>query len=274
VLGPNGAGKTTLVKLLLGITAADSGGGRVLGFPIGDVHAREAIGYLPELHQFPSYLTPPVALGYFARLSGISQPRRATQIRELIELVGLTDSAKRRIRGFSKGMMQRVALAQAMLGEPNLLFLDEPTDGLDPIGRRQVREILLQLRAQGASILLNSHLLGEAELVADRVAILNAGRIVRAGTMREVTEGGGWIVRFEDDATATRAATLIRERNVEAIGSGSSVNLPGIELAGANGVLDQLRGAGIAIAGLERRHISLEDYFIRSIASEQGAVNS
>ena len=185
-LGPNGAGKTTTVQLLIGAIRPSSGSAVLLGRPLGDREARRQLGYLPEQFQFPGFLTPRGLLDFHGRLLGLSARDRRSRGEELIGLVGLEAAAGRKLRTFSKGMLQRIGLAQALLGRPSLLLLDEPTSGLDPIGTRNVRDLLTWLKTQGVAVFLNSHLLSEVELVCDRVAILHAGRKVAEGRLQEI----------------------------------------------------------------------------------------
>jgi ABC-2 type transport system ATP-binding protein len=188
-LGPNGAGKTTSVKMLLGLTRPTSGSARVLGAPIGDRAARGAVGFLPEHFRFQEWLTGREFLSFHGRLHGMRGGRLDARIDELLERVDLTDAADRKLHGYSKGMLQRVGLAQALLNEPALVFLDEPTSGLDPIGRRLVRDCIADLRRAGTSVFLNSHLLGEVELTCDRVAFVKRGRVVREMALGEDETG-------------------------------------------------------------------------------------
>ena len=185
-LGPNGAGKTTAVQLFIGAIRASGGAASVLGRPAGDRASRRWLGYLPEQFQFPGFLTPPALLDFHGRLLGLSASDRRQRSGELIRLVGLESAAKRQLKKFSKGMLQRIGIAQALLGRPRLLLLDEPTSGLDPIGTRNVRDLLIWLKSQGVAVFLNSHLLSEVELICDRVAVLNAGRVVAEGTIDEL----------------------------------------------------------------------------------------
>ncbi len=177
-LGPNGAGKTTSLKMLLGLIAPTAGEARVLAAPLGDRHARGRIGFLPEHFRFPDWLTGRELLEYHGRLYGLDRARRRTRADELLARVDLLDVAHRRLRDYSKGMLQRVGLAQALLAEPALVFLDEPTSGLDPLGRLLVRDIIGELRRQGVTVFLNSHLLGEVEATCDRVVFLRQGLTV------------------------------------------------------------------------------------------------
>ncbi|MFT4605028.1 MAG: ABC-2 type transport system ATP-binding protein [Rhodothermales bacterium] len=187
LLGPNGAGKTTFIKALLGIIRPTSGSATLLGEPIGTPSSRFRVGYLPEQHRFPGYLTAAQALDLYARLSGHGAASRKSESVRLLGRVGLAEWADTKVKKFSKGMMQRLGLAQALLGDPELVILDEPTDGVDPIGRREIREIVSWLSQAGTTIFLNSHLLSEVEMVCTRAAILNDGKLVGQGTIAELT---------------------------------------------------------------------------------------
>jgi ABC-2 type transport system ATP-binding protein len=200
-LGPNGAGKTTTIMMLLGNVRPSRGRGWVLGQPIGHVEAKRRLGFLPEKFQFHDFLQADEFLDLHGKLYGMPPRRRRQRIGEALELVGLADRRQSRLSQFSKGMQQRIGLAQALLHEPDLVILDEPTSALDPIGRRQVRDIILHLKERGATVFLNSHLLSEIEMTCDHVAILNRGRLVREGTLDQLlapasvvelqVEGGG-----------------------------------------------------------------------------------
>ena len=188
-LGPNGAGKTTAVKMLLGLTNPTAGSGRLLGKPLGDTATRVKVGFLPEHFRFHEWLQATEFLDLHGQLFGLSAEQRANRIPGMLELVGLTEAAGRRLSTFSKGMLQRIGLAQALLSEPDMVFLDEPTSGLDPLGRRLVRDIIRKLKAAGTTVFLNSHLLSEVEVTCDRVAFIKAGRIVRTSQVDQLVEG-------------------------------------------------------------------------------------
>ena len=184
-LGPNGAGKTTSMKMLLGLVGPTAGAGRVLGAPLGDVKARAKMGFLPEHFRFQDWLSGREFLRFHGRLYGLAGSALTSRIEQLLERVDLLDAADRPLRGYSKGMLQRIGLAQALLNRPDLVFLDEPTSGLDPLGRFLVRDIIIELREQGASVFLNSHLLSEVEVTCDRVAFVKRGRVVREMALAE-----------------------------------------------------------------------------------------
>jgi ABC-2 type transport system ATP-binding protein len=195
LLGPNGAGKSTLVKIACGLVRASGGTAHVRGEAAGSLEARRSLGYLAELFRFPGWYSADELLDLHQRLAGSTGG--PTERAELLELVGLADARSRRVEQMSKGMQQRLGIAQALIGAPPLLLLDEPTSALDPVGRRTVRELLEELRRRGISVLLNSHLLSEIELVCDRVAILLHGRLVAEGSPAELARAGG--VEIETD---------------------------------------------------------------------------
>jgi ABC-2 type transport system ATP-binding protein len=207
LLGPNGAGKSTLVKIAVGLVRSSGGTAEVAGARAGSRAARASLGYLAELFRFPGWYTADEVLELHQRLAG--SRGGAAERMKLLELVALTDAAKRRVDGMSKGMQQRLGVAQALVGEPRILLLDEPTSALDPVGRRTVRLLLEELRGRGVSVLLNSHLLSEIELVCDRVAILLAGEVVAAGTPAELSRPRG--VELDTDQGVKTIAGATRE---------------------------------------------------------------
>jgi ABC-2 type transport system ATP-binding protein len=196
LLGPNGAGKSTLVKIACGLVRPTAGTARIGGAPAGSPEAHRSLGYLAELFRFPDWLTADELLGMHQKLSGSDGGSRERD--RLLEAVGLTEASTRRVGAMSKGMQQRLGIAQAMVGEPRVLLLDEPTSALDPAGRRTVRRLLEDLRERGVSVLLNSHLLSEVELVCDRVAIIARGELVAAGTPEELSRPSGVEVETAD----------------------------------------------------------------------------
>ncbi|HUJ92745.1 MAG TPA: ABC transporter ATP-binding protein [Gaiellaceae bacterium] len=215
LLGPNGAGKSTLVKIAVGLVRPSAGTAQVAGSPAGSRDARAALGYLAELFRFPGWYSADEVLDLHQRLAG--SRGGAGERKRLLELVALADAADRRVDGMSKGMQQRLGVAQALVGDPRVLLLDEPTSALDPVGRRTVRLLLEQMRDRGVSVLLNSHLLSEIELVCDRVAILLGGEVVAAGTPHELSKPRGVEletdegVRSIDGATREDAPRLVAE---------------------------------------------------------------
>jgi ABC-2 type transport system ATP-binding protein len=223
LLGPNGAGKSTLVKIAVGLVRASGGKAEVAGARAGSRAARASLGYLAELFRFPGWYTADEVLELHQRLAG-SRGGAAERAR-LLELVALADATKRRVDGMSKGMQQRLGVAQALVGEPRILLLDEPTSALDPVGRRTVRLLLEELRARGVSVLLNSHLLSEIELVCDRVAILLAGEVVAAGTPAELARPRGVELDTEEGTRMVAGATREDAPRLvaEAVASGRSV---------------------------------------------------
>lgn len=267
LLGPNGAGKTTLIKILLGIVRKSSGQASVLGFPAGSMDARRNIGYLPENHRIPRHLTATTTLEYYGSLSGMSLREIRQRQPELLEMVGLKGRERERVSGYSKGMLQRLGLAQAMLHRPQLIILDEPTDGVDPVGRREIRDVLQQLASRGHSIFLNSHLLQEIELVCDRVAILSHGRLLKTGSVRELTAA---IVDAPVQFQLTGTESAVREafdshstfvlREVRAGAFEAEVRLS--DQSDIDALVDRLRAAGVSIWRLTRREQTLEEVFI------------
>jgi len=187
LLGPNGAGKTTLVKILLGLVHPTSGEARLMGAPAGQPRSRRRVGYMPELRNYPQFLTAARCLDLFGRLHGIPRDERGRRIERTLEDVDLAKWRDHRVGGFSKGMKQRLALAQALLNDPEVLFLDEPAEGIDPLGRVVVRNILRRIRERGTTLFMNSHLLTEVEMVCDEVAIMHGGRVVEHGVLSELT---------------------------------------------------------------------------------------
>jgi ABC-2 type transport system ATP-binding protein len=223
LLGPNGAGKSTLVKILVGLVRPSDGTAQVAGAPAGSRAARASIGYLAELFRFPGWYTADEVLELHQRLAG-SRGGAAERAR-LLELAALADAADRRVEGMSKGMQQRLGIAQALVGTPRVLILDEPTSALDPVGRRTVRLLLEQLRENGVSVLLNSHLLSEIELVCDRVAILLAGQLVAIGTPQDLSQPRGVEIETDGGVRLFGAATRddVPRLVAEAVAAGRSV---------------------------------------------------
>jgi ABC-2 type transport system ATP-binding protein len=278
LLGPNGAGKTTLIKILLGVIRASGGSARVFGFPAGSIAARSCVGYLPESLRIDRHHTARSALTFYGGMSRLDHQTIRERSPELLRLVGLEGRDRESVRRFSKGMYQRLGLAQALLHDPDLLILDEPTDGLDPVGRSEVRRLLLELKGRGKTIFLNSHILQEVELVCDRVAVMAGGQIRGVGTIDDLTEQlGNRRVKLELGTELTDQA--VRQRLGGDGIAGDSLHL----LRLANGVLrlsvpwrdqatndqlvDRLRQAGISILSLTTPRRTLEDVFLALVGS-------
>lgn len=273
LLGPNGAGKTTLLKLLLGIAWPTTGRATLFGRPTHEPGARDPVGYLPEKHRFPDFLTSDQMLHLYGRLSGVTAAEREARIPELLKQVDMTEWRHTKLKKFSKGMMQRVGLAQALLSDPDLVFLDEPTDGVDPVGRREIRDILLWLHDQGKTIFLNSHLLSEVEKVCTRVAILNQGELVREGTIDELT-ATEQVYRLHTtripDAVLQQLGNRIRKGDPFETSTPSIVQyrLQVENRADLNAVLDRLRSANVDLEAVHPLRRSLEDYFIDVVSPQ------
>jgi ABC-2 type transport system ATP-binding protein len=261
LLGQNGAGKTTLIKILLGMLAPTSGSAHVLGLPVGSVAARRDVGYLPEDHRLPEYHTGPSLLDVYGGLQGLPRQERRRRAADLIDRLGLAGREKLRIRGYSKGMKQRLGLAQALLHLPSVLFLDEPTDGVDPVGRKQIRDLLLAERARGVTIFINSHLLGEVEQLCDRVAILRNGEVALVGTIAEVVGAKtSWLVAFD------RPVPDGQRWNSARLAPAGPDGLWRLHLAADTGIdrfLDEARGQGLHLRHLEQERSTLEEVYLR-----------
>jgi ABC-2 type transport system ATP-binding protein len=268
LLGANGAGKTTLVKVLLGLARPTGGEVRVRGRDPRHPGARRRIGYLPEGHRFPGYLTGEASLRLFGRLAGVGEAELDRRTPELLDLVGLGDRGGDRVGRYSKGMTQRLGLACALVDEPEILFLDEPTDGVDPVGRRRIRDILLATRRGGTTIFINSHLLSEVERTCDRVAILHQGRVVRQGTVNDLTTPAmRYRVRLGDGQAV--APELLAGEGVSVVAGNGSFEVAVADLAALNRLVDRLRGDGLLIAEVAPLREALEDVFIEVVESEE-----
>ena len=265
-LGPNGAGKTTTVKILLGLARATSGEARLFGRPAGDAEARQRIGYLPENFRFHDWLSGAALLDFHARLAGVSLSERRQRIPKVLELVGLSGRGNDRIRAYSKGMTQRIGLAQAIIHQPDLVLLDEPTSALDPVGRREVRDLIRTLKARGMTIFLNSHLLSEAEMVCDRVAIVDRGRIVRSGKLTDLI-GGVPEIRVTVDRVDPGLLELLSDLGSVTRVQDCTVTLGVDDLEAAPKLADALVRAGYRLYGLVPSHQSLEDLFLSLVQS-------
>ena len=266
-LGPNGAGKTTTLKLLMQLIYPTSGWAEILGRPAGDVETRRQLGFLPELPYFYDNLTGEELLVYFGGLFGLSAADARRRAATLLDRVGLGSERRRRLRRYSKGMLQRVGLAQALVNDPAVVFLDEPMSGLDPVGRRDTRELIRELRDEGRTVFFSSHILSDAEALCDRVAILVKGRLVATGRLADLAfEILGWelIVTGTDDG----ALTALRLDAVTTVADGRFViNLP-VDRP-PDQLLPELGRHGLRIVSLTPRHESLEEFFMRVVEQPQ-----
>lgn len=260
-LGPNGAGKTTAVKILTGLVHASAGSARLFGVDVGDPAARTAVGYLPELFRFQDWLTGAQLLDLHGRLLGLGTQDRRDRAGRVLARVGLEGRGDELIRGYSKGMTQRVGLAQALLGDPRLVLLDEPTSALDPVGRRDVRDLIRELRDEGVTVFLNSHLLSEVEQVCDRVAVMDRGRVVFEGRLDELAAQGPRLRITVDRVDAALLALLARHGDVEAV-EGTTAVLQVSELGVAPVVAEAVVRGGWRLAALVPVQESLEDAFL------------
>jgi ABC-2 type transport system ATP-binding protein len=267
-LGPNGSGKTTTLKVLLGLLRADRGTARVLGIPHTERSWRHRAGYLPENPYLYDYLTPQEYLDYAGRLFGMSPSDRRERARQVLERVGLADSARVPLRRFSKGMLQRAGLAQALLNDPEVVFLDEPMSGLDPIGRHMVKEVILDLRSRGRTVFFSTHILSDAEALCDRVALLRAGRLVTVGRLDEILRidvSHLEVLVSGGDAGLLERLTGLKGRR--ALGERWSLD---VEEKSLGRVVQALQDAGARVLSVQPVRESLEDYFIREMAQADG----
>lgn len=305
LLGPNGAGKSTLVKILMTVIRPDRIRGHMLGRRIGHKPTLARVGYLPENHRFPEHLTGRQVLDFFAALSDVDALNREIRADALLELVGLTAWQHRKVRQYSKGMRQRLGLAQALMNDPDLLLLDEPTDGVDPVGRRDIREILLELKRRGKTIFLNSHLLSELELVCDRAAIMVRGALVQQGTIRDLSSygrryeievaappGGEEITAADILAAVASVGVISRERRAPnpdwqpsdpstpvhfgTVSGAVPIEIDGVMLkvgsddpALIQPLLDALRRKLLIIKSIRAVRPSLEDLFMRAVTDSE-----
>ena len=268
-LGPNGAGKTTAMKMLLGLISPTAGTGSILGSPIGDYHARAKVGFLPEHFRFHDWLTATEFLSLHAELYHMPKTITKKRVPELLDLVVLTSHASKKLKNFSKGMLQRIGLAQALLNDPDLVLLDEPTSGLDPVGRRLVRDIIHDLSAQGTTVFLNSHLLSEVEITCNRVAFIKHGEVIRTSQLNTLVDG---------ELTVEVRARHLNPEIVSGLSQWSQVTRTDGELLSLT--LDHeddlphinryLVDQGVDVYAIRPEHISLEDLFIQIVGTDGG----
>lgn len=269
-LGPNGAGKTTTLKLLTGLIFPTEGTARVRGRSIDDVRMHREIGYLPEQPYFYDYLTARELLDYYARFSNYTAAERRERVERFLVLVGLASAGDVQLRKFSKGMLQRAGIAQAILHDPPVVFLDEPMSGLDPIGRREVRDIIHGLKQQGHTVFFSTHILSDAEMLCDRVAVLAGGKLQGVGAPSEIVslEIAGMEILFEMREGRALPSAL---SHAVAIGPRYRLEVPEAELYGT---LDKLRECEARILSITPVRPTLEDHFIRMVGREQTPVHA
>jgi ABC-2 type transport system ATP-binding protein len=268
-LGPNGAGKTTAMKMLLGLISPTAGTGSILGSPIGDSNARAKVGFLPEHFRFHDWLTATEFLSLHADLYHMPKAITKKRVPELLDLVVLTPHASKKLKHFSKGMLQRIGLAQALLNDPDLVLLDEPTSGLDPVGRRLVRDIIHELSAQGTTVFLNSHLLSEVEITCDRVAFIKHGEVIRTSQLNTLVNG---------ELTVEVRARHLNPEIVSGLSQWSQVTrTDGEYLSLTLNHEDDLPYInrflvehGVDVYAIKPEHISLEDLFIQIVGTDGG----
>jgi ABC-2 type transport system ATP-binding protein len=265
-LGPNGAGKTTTIKTLLGLIFPTSGETLVLGKPAGDIDAKYKISYLPESPYFYEHMSAQEVVGFYGSLFGLSGASKDKRVDFLLDLVGLQVDRKKPLRAFSKGMLQRVGIAQALINDPKLLFFDEPTSGLDPVAHRDIRDLLLHLKSEGRTIFLSSHQLSDVELVCDRVSILYKGKLRRIGAVNELVTGGHVVIVADDvkaDETEIKKLKAM-SRDVDVVGKRITViTEPSMEAKSP--VLDWIRAHGGNLVSIAPVRRSLEDIFYETV---------
>ena len=268
LLGPNGAGKTTVLKLLMQLIYPTAGRAEILGRPAGSVDVKRRLGFLPETPYFYDNLTAEELLGYFASLFGYRADERQRRVSQLLDQVGIGAQRRTQLRKFSKGMLQRVGIAQALINDPEVIFLDEPMSGLDPLGRRDVRELILSLRDQGRTIFFSSHILTDAEALCSRVAVIAAGRLVACGRLADLSvDVQGWELVVTDVQPSAVSDLGSAVRRVTRITDGRY----SLELTGARPpeqVLSQLVSRGARLVSVNPRHQTLEDFFVKQVGQD------
>jgi ABC-2 type transport system ATP-binding protein len=268
LLGPNGAGKTTFIKILLSLARPSTGSAIILGENLPSTRVRTRIGYLPENHRYPGYLTGEQVLRLFGQLSGVPHAAVEARITPLLKMVGMDQWRTMKVKKYSKGMLQRIGLAQALINEPELIFLDEPTDGVDPVGRKEIRDILRNLKEQGKTVFLNSHLLSEVELVSDRVAILDKGKLLKTGTVDELTTTGsryqiGFVPPLPESFRLEAAALVLQISYAPEALTGELKSTQEL-----NRLIDLLRKHEVELTSITRQRSTLEESFLNLLKRE------
>jgi ABC-2 type transport system ATP-binding protein len=272
LLGQNGAGKTTFVKIMLGITKPSYGSGDLLGEPVGHPSVLTRVGYLPEDHRFPDYHTGYSLLDFYGSLLEVPRATRQKRIPEMLEMVGLKGRMNYKIRTYSKGMKQRLGIAQALMHDPEVIFLDEPTDGVDPVGRKEIRALLHQLKGEGKTIFINSHLLGEVELICDHVVIMQRGEIIQQGDMATLLKTRGYYLiglaprqDFPRDDVIKLGCQVSRDGDFWEVGLADGQTI--------DPVVDLIRARGLNLRHLSEKRQTLEDLFIQTVEAAEPGVD-
>lgn len=269
-VGPNGAGKTTTLKILMGLVRPTSGTAAILGRNVAESEFRDQIGFLPENPYFHTFLTAREILDFYGRLSGVEARHRAARVDELLALVHLSHAADMRLKTFSKGMLQRVGIAQALIHDPSVVFLDEPMSGLDPIGRREIREVILSLRSAGKTVFMNTHILSDVEMICDRVAIIVKGAIRREGTLADLVGDVRASAQIVVAGLAADAAESIETRfDVGLEGAGDRIEIRS-NPKDVEEILTAILRSGGRVVGITRMHPSLEDVFMQAVEEAEG----
>lgn len=268
-LGPNGAGKSTSIKMLLGLVKPTSGEATLLGVPAGNVHVRRRIGFLPEHFRFYDWLTPAELLHLHGSLCGMAGAELQERIPAMLDMVGLTPHRDKRVHDFSKGMMQRIGLAQALIHNPDIVFLDEPTSGLDPMGRRLVRDVIRAQRERGATVFLNSHLLSEVEITCDRVAFLKDGEVVASRDLQTFAQAEVHVTARVRRCPPQVLASL-ESRGVHATLEGEQLSLNAASHEDLPELLRHLTAAGVDLYSFVPQRASLEELFVRIMGEDRG----
>jgi ABC-2 type transport system ATP-binding protein len=265
-LGPNGAGKSTTIKLLVGLIFPTAGTARILGKSINDISMHQAIGYLPEQPYFYDYLTAAELLDYFARIHDLPAQERKVRVDRMLKKVGLETARKIQLRKYSKGMLQRVGLAQAILHDPKVVILDEPMSGLDPVGRREVRDIILELKQAGKTVLFSTHILPDAEMLCDRVGVIVGGKLRGVGAPDEIVgmKAQAMEILFEYAATAAGLDGLLSK--AKQLGKRYQLQVPEADLYAT---LQQLGSAGATILSVTQVKATLEEYFMHLVEADR-----
>jgi ABC-2 type transport system ATP-binding protein len=272
LLGQNGAGKTTMVKIFLSITKPSSGTATLLDEPVGTARVRKRVGYLPEDHRFPDYHTGYSLLQYYGALLTVPRAERRRRADEMLELVGLKGRKHYKIRTYSKGMKQRLGIAQAIFHDPEVIFLDEPTDGVDPVGRKEIRALMQDLKTQGKTIFLNSHLLGEVELICDRVGILEKGELIREGDITSLTQQRGLFLIGLAPGQAFPHADIAKQ-GYQVNPSGDLWEVALLDGQSIDPIVDLLRSRGLSLRHLMEKRQTLEDLFVETVEATEPGVD-